>query len=162
VPWRPPELSVRPMLPGLVIIAGLVALLTWGLSSLAPDAVVAKRDPGFIDTIFANEVVVAAARVVLLATAGVLLATGVYIVISMGIRISHGEWLRRAGPFEVELAEKRLDEVEDHFDDLVKALDENAELEERLEERDELVGQLLADLERLLGEVKRLGRGGRS
>jgi hypothetical protein len=36
---------------------------------------------------------------------------GIFIVVSIGIRMKNGEWLRRAGPFEI--SEGRLDQAKD-------------------------------------------------
>lgn len=118
-----------------------------------------KADPGFIDHIFDNVVVIAAARAVLLAAAAVLLFAGVYIVISVGVRMARGQWLRRAGPFESELAEQaeRLEEVEDFFEDWMKATDENEELAARLGERDDLIRQLLMERAELYSRLEKHG-----
>jgi hypothetical protein len=44
--------------------------------------------------------------VVVLSAALVLLFGGLYIAISILYRMRHGQWLQRAGPFEVHLAEE--------------------------------------------------------
>ncbi|MGH2762623.1 MAG: hypothetical protein ACRDL0_15400 [Thermoleophilaceae bacterium] len=149
--------EVHEATPGQVLLAtgilvALVAVAVWGFISLAPDDAPEKRDPSFIDSIFANVVVIAAARVVLLAGAVVLLFAGVYIMISTAVRMGRGQWLRRAGPFETDLAEqeKRLGEAEDFFEDWLEATEQNEELVNRLAQRDEQVEQLLRDREALL------------
>lgn len=104
-----------------------------------------KLNPGFVDVIFANRLVVAAARVVLLGTALVALAAGVYLFGSVAYRLFRGEWLRRAGPFEPEVLEQKLEQPEDYFDEWMAAMDREQDLQDRLEERD-------ADIEKLLAE----------
>lgn len=82
----------------LLVIAVAIVLLVKGLY---PAELPANRSPDFVDTIFDNRGVLWTARL-LLVSAGVVLAFGgVFIVLSIGIRIRNGEWLRRAGPFEI-------------------------------------------------------------
>lgn len=146
------EAPLGQILLAIGILVALVGVAVWGIISLAPDDAPDKRDPSFIDSIFANVVVIAAARVVLLAGAVVLLFAGVYIVISTAVRMGRGQWLRRAGPFETDLAEqeRRLGEAEDFFDDWLNAMEQNEDLVNRLAQRDEQVEQLLRDREVLL------------
>jgi hypothetical protein len=160
-PGEPGVSTGASVLLGLLILAGLAALAVWGLLSLAPDEAPAKRDPNVIDSIFSNVVVIAAARVLLLATAGVLLVAGVYIVVSTIVRMARGQWLRRAGPFESDLAhqEQRLEETEDFLEEWLAASEQNEELLERLEERDLLITQLAAERDQLM---EALDQGGRS
>jgi hypothetical protein len=143
------EVSLGQVAAVLAIVAALIAAAVWGIARLAPDDAPAREDPSFIDSIFANVVVIAAARVVLLASAVVLLATGIYILVSIAVRMGRGQWLRRAGPFEMDL-EQRLNEAESFFDDWLEAMNRNDELVDRLAERDEQVEQLLADRAALL------------
>src|SRR3954453_3666675 len=75
-----------------------VALLARGLYPVDLPSV---KNPDFIDVAFDNRAVLWAARLLLVSAAAVLAFGGLFIVISIGIRIKNGEWLRRAGPFEV-------------------------------------------------------------
>jgi hypothetical protein len=120
---------------GLFLILSCVgvALLAKGLYPVDLPAV---RNPDFVDIVFHN-------RAVLWTTRLVLVFGGVFIVVSIGIRMKNGELLKRAGPFEV--SENTLGEVEGRID-LWRAAaavsqEEVAELTERLEESDELIKQ---------------------
>lgn len=66
-----------------------VALLAKGLYPVDLPAV---RNPDFVDIVFHN-------RAVLWTTRLVLVFGGVFIVVSIGIRLKNGELLKRAGPF---------------------------------------------------------------
>jgi len=110
-----------------------VALLAKGLYPVDLPAV---RNPDFVDIVFRN-------RAVLWTTRLVLVFGGVFIVVSIGIRLKHGELLKRAGPFEI--SENTLGEVEGRIDlwraAAVVSQEEVAELTERLEESDKLIKQ---------------------
>lgn len=120
-----------------ICIAG-VALLAKGLY---PVNLPPMKDPDFIDTVFDNRAVVWAARLLLVS---ILAFGGSFIVVSIVIRMKNGEWLRRAGPFEV--SEVTLSEVEEQRERWrIAALlehEEVIELTERLKESDELIAQL--------------------
>jgi hypothetical protein len=154
--------SVIQAVLALLLLIALLALpiagAVWIISALAPDAVPQKREPGFIDNIFASPIVIAAARVVLLAAADVLLFAGLYIVASVLVRMVRREWLMRAGPFESELAEaaRSLDEADSNLDNWLEALEENEELGRRLEEANEAIVSLLDERDHLADELTRL------
>lgn len=118
-----------------------VVLLAIGLF---PADLPANGSPSFIDTIFDNRGVVWAARLLLVSAAAVLAFGGVFIVVSTGIRMKNGEWLRRAGPFEV--SETAVSEIEGQIEFWRQAAlagqEEVEELTERLNESDELIKQL--------------------
>jgi hypothetical protein len=122
-------------------VVGVFALLIKGLY---PADLPSAANPDFIDNIFDNRVVVWAARLLLVSAAAVLAFGGVFIVISTGIRMKNGEWLRRAGPFEI--SDIAVTEIEGQMDFWRQAAlvgqEEVAELTERLEESDELIEQL--------------------
>jgi len=143
------EVTVGQVVLVLAILAALVVGAVWGIAQLAPDDAPLPRDPSFIDSIFANVVVIAAARLILLGGAVVLIFAGIYILLSIAVRMGRGQWLRRAGPFETDL-EQRLSEAESFFDDWVEETNRNDELINRLAERDEQVEQLLNDRAALL------------
>ena len=119
---------------------GLVLLA----KGLYPVDLPAAKDPDFIDTIFDNRAVLWTARLLLVSAAVVLAFGGVFIVISIGIRMKKGEWLRRAGPFEI--SETTLSEIEGQRDRWrIAALLEHekvVELTVRLEESEEVIEQL--------------------
>jgi hypothetical protein len=155
-----PEDKTSPLatLFGLLIMAGGIALLVWIVAELAPGDIHEKKDPGFLDNVFANGVVIAAARIVLISAAAVLLFGGLYIVISVLVRMRRGHWLRRAGPFESEIAEdvaKGLDQADDVIQWWSDALEENEELERKLVERDEAIESLLEERQYLIEELEK-------
>ena len=127
---------------GLVIACAIaILLLTKGLypADLPP-----SRNPDFVDNIFDNRGVLWAARLLLVSAAAVLAFGGVFIVVSIGIRMRNREWLRRAGPFEI--SEGRLSYVKDEADFWRRAALANEEealgLRERLKQSEELIGNL--------------------
>lgn len=143
--------------PGLLILLGLLLAAGYGISQLAPDEVREKADPGFLDNIFANDVVIAAARLVALFAAMVALAGGVYIVGSMVVRMGRGEWLRKAGFFESQVIEAKIEEASNFFEDWLEALQTNEDLEERLEQRDAAIHDLLTEREALIEALHERG-----
>lgn len=127
----------------LIVVAGLAGLVLL-IKGLYPAALPSTTNPDFIDNIFDNRAVIWAARLLLVSAAAVLAFGGVFIVISIGIRMKNGEWLRRAGPFEI--SETAVIEIEGQVNFWRQAAlarqEEVAELTERLEESDELIEQL--------------------
>lgn len=123
----------------LVCVAG-VALLAKGLYpvQLPPTA-----NPDFIDNVFDNRAVIWAARLLLVSAAAVLAFGGLFIAVSTGIRMKNGEWLRKAGPFEI--SEPVMSEIEEqlaHWRTTASLKQEEvAELTECLQEADETIEQ---------------------
>ncbi|MGN6557160.1 MAG: hypothetical protein ACTHLH_04010 [Solirubrobacterales bacterium] len=124
------------LLPLSICIAGIVLLA----KGLYPVNLPPMKDPDFIDTVFDNRAVLWAARLLLVS---VLAFGGSFIVVSIVIRMKNGEWLRRAGPFEVS---ETVNEIEGRIDFWRATArvrqEEVVELTERLEESDELIQQL--------------------
>jgi hypothetical protein len=120
-----------------ICIVGVVLLA----KGLYPVDLPAMKDPNFIDTAFDNRGVLWTARLLLVSAAAVLAFGGFFIVISIGIRMKNGEWLKRAGPFEV--SEITMREIEGQLDRWHTAAlagqEEVADLTERLEKADELI-----------------------
>jgi hypothetical protein len=123
-----------------VALSGLVGL-GFLVKALYPVDLPVQASPDFIETIFANRVVVWAARLLLVAAAAVLALGGVFVALSIGIRMRSGHWLRRAGPFEI--SERVVDEVEGQLefwrDAALESKAEISRLEERLRQSDGLV-----------------------
>src|SRR5688572_22457366 len=94
----------------------VLVLVTAGLllRALLPVELPAPTDPNFVDAIFDNRAVIGAARLLLIAAAGVLAVGGVFIVVSTVVRMRTGDWLKRAGPFEV--SETAVSELEGQID----------------------------------------------
>lgn len=132
---------------GLILAIPLLLFLLG--KGLFPTDLPTKANPGFIDTIFDNRGVVWAARLLLVSAAFVLATGGVFIVVSTVIRMKNGDWLRRAGPFEV--SENAVEELEAQFefwrDTALAGQTEIAELQEQLEESDELIEKLYLALD---------------
>jgi hypothetical protein len=84
---------------GFLLVAGILILLL--AKGLYPADLPESRNPGFLDNVFDNRGVLWAARLLLVSAAAVLAFGGIFIVLSIGIRMKNGEWLRRAGPFEI-------------------------------------------------------------
>jgi hypothetical protein len=124
----------------LLLLAGItgVTLLAKGLY---PVNLPSMKDPDFIDTVFDNRGILWTARLLLVSAAVVLAFGGLFIVISTAIRMKNGEWLRRAGPFEI--SEITMKEIEGQLDRWHTAAlageEEVADLTERLEKADELI-----------------------
>lgn len=124
----------------LLLLAGIVGI-TLLAKSLYPVDLPSMKDPDFIDAAFDNRTVLWTARLLLVSSAVVLAFGGFFIVISIGIRMKNGEWLRRAGPFEI--SDTTVDEIERRIDLWRSAArvrqEEVVELTEQLEESDELI-----------------------
>lgn len=127
---------------GLAVVAAIgIALLVKGLY---PADLPETRNPDFVDNVFANRAVLWAARVLLVSAAGVLGLGGLFIAVSIGIRMRNGEWLRRAGPFEI--SERKLAQADAEIDSWrLEALANEQEviaLRQLLESTDELTANL--------------------
>lgn len=139
---RPNERISRVVAVLLLLAAPVgIALLAIGLFPAdLPD----NGNPSFIDTIFDNKGVIWAARLLLVSAAAVLAFGGVFIVVSTGIRMKNGEWLRRAGPFEV--SETVASDIDTQIESWRQvALVERAEVQEllrRLSDADDMLRQL--------------------
>jgi hypothetical protein len=117
---------------GIALLVGAVALMLL-VKGLYPADLPAGRNPDFVDTIFDNRGVVWAARLLLVSAAAVLAFGGIFIVLSIGIRIKNGEWLRRAGPFEI--SEGSLGQAKDETDFWRRAAETSREETTRLREQ---------------------------
>jgi hypothetical protein len=128
----------RRTLPFVAVALAGTSLLAIGMY---PADLPAKADPTFIDTIFDNRGVIWAARLLLVSAAVV---GGIFIVASTAIRMKNGEWLRRAGPFEV--SEDTAGEFEgqvERWREVAAIRQEHVEeLTEQLVASDELIQQL--------------------
>jgi len=84
---------------GLGLACALAVVLL--VKGLYPADLPQSRSPDFVDNVFDNRAVLWAARLLLVSAAVVLAFGGIFIVLSISIRMKNGEWLRRAGPFEI-------------------------------------------------------------
>jgi hypothetical protein len=129
---------------GFVLALALLVGLFFLMKGLFPADLPQPDDPDFVDAIFSNRAVIWAARVLLVAAAVVLAVGGVFIVASIVFRMKTGDWLKRAGPFEVsevEVAELK-DQIELWRRTAVDGQREMVETQELLEESDELIKRL--------------------
>ena len=115
------------------------------VKGLYPADLPASRNPDFVDIVFDNRAVLLAARLLLVAAAGVLALGGLFIVVSIGHRMKNREWLRRAGPFEI--SEGELSQAEDGSDfwqrTALASQEEVVELKEQVRESDAVIAKLL-------------------
>lgn len=88
--------------------------LVWLAIALYPDQLANPANPDFVDSIFDSQGVIWAARLLLVSAAFVLALGGVFIVVSTVIRMRNGEWLKRAGPFEI--SETVVTDLEDEIE----------------------------------------------
>lgn len=134
------RLGTRRVASCLLLVVLVVALALLG-KGLYPADLPSSRNPDFVDSIFANRGVLWAARLLLVSAAGVLAFGGVFIVLSIGIRMKNGEWLRRAGPFEI--SEGTLEQAKDEAifwrRAALRSREEGADLRERLRRCKELI-----------------------
>lgn len=127
----------RRALPFLAVSLVGAVLLAIGMF---PADLPAKTNPTFIDTIFDNRGVIWAARLLLVSAAAV---GGIFIVASTAIRMKNGEWLRRAGPFEVSEGSAAIKGQAEHWREAALAGEEEiAEMQEQLAESDEMIEQI--------------------
>ena len=136
-------LGSRVVVNCMLLAALAVALALLG-KGLYPADLPSTRNPDFVDNIFDNRGVLWAARLLLVSAAGVLAFGGIFIVLSIGIRMKNGEWLRRAGPFEI--SETRVGQTEDEIDFWHQAAlasrEETVRLRKRLRGSEELIEDL--------------------
>lgn len=105
-----------------------------------PDQVPQRRDPGWLDSIFASKSVLFATRAVLFCVAIVVSFGAVYTVVSIVKRMRSGHWLRRVGPFEVS---------EEAVSDLKQAYEAQRELAESAQEEIVQLKENLAETQEL-------------
>lgn len=117
---------------------------------------------GFVDAIFANKVVLWAARLIVLFGGVVLVIGEVYIAISIGMWMHEQRWLTQIGPFKVEEKRAIADltaEVETWQTIAADAEEDRESLEERLTESDEVIQHLLERLGEQEDELAQLREG---
>jgi hypothetical protein len=127
--------------PFMVFLAALAlsvpAAVVYAIVQAFPDDVPQKNDAGWIELIMSNQFVVFAARIVLILLVPVLVFGGVYLTVSIFVRMFRKEWLHKAGPFEAAVAkraEKDLQAVEETYAQMLDdAWTQNEDLGGRLE-----------------------------
>jgi hypothetical protein len=122
------------------ILIGVAFLVT----GLAPTDLPPDKGPNFIDTVFHNKGVILAARLLLVSAAIVLAVGGVFVVSSIVMRMRSREWLKRAGPFEIE--EAAMSDVESEADYWRATADASEEEVEELTEQLQVAQALTKEL----------------
>ena len=145
----------------LLLLLATAAVVVGAAVGLFPRSVPRKSNPGYLDVLFENGLVVFAARLAVVAAAFAVLLGAAYVAASMIVRIERGQWLRRAGPFEAELvgAELSVADVGWLIEELRRAWQANEELERRLRRRDEEFEAASEELGRLASELAHLKGG---
>lgn len=151
-PAKEPTYAGRGLFFLAIIVAG------FGLVSyrVYPSRHPLERHPNFIDLIFANNLVVFAARLVLLSTGVVLAVAAVFIVISFWMRGKAGHWMSRFGPFETQAVENLEGAVAQWQQWWQEEFERRTELEERVEQSDRLLAELNEHYQEALVEIAQL------
>lgn len=134
----------------VVVVLGLLAY------RLYPADHADATSANFIDAIFANNLVIFIARVMLFLGACVLAAGMVFIVLSIWKRAKAGHYLTRFGPFETQAIEDLRGEVETWQNYWAEENEQVGELRKRLEESDAVLQQVLGELGEATEELGRL------
>jgi hypothetical protein len=95
----------------------------------------ARPDLTVLELLFDSDAMLLTGRLLIVTAAAVMLACGFFILGSIAVRIRHGHWLKRAGPFEV--SDTRAGQAGREMKKLKRTIDEQrtrtAELETLLE-----------------------------
>lgn len=131
----------------VLVFGGFIALGVLVLYRIYPNHVPSKANPGFIDNIFHSNLVVFATRLVLLSIALVFAFVGAFVITSIVNSIRKGQWLTRAGSFEVsQHAVTELQQAATFWQSQALALNNQVEeLTQHLEESDALLASLLEE-----------------
>ena len=132
---------------GFLVLAILLGGVGWLAYRLYPANHRLPHNPNFIDSVFANNLVLFAGRLVLVATAVVLAVTAIFVVISFWKRGKAGHWLTRFGPLETQAIEDLRGQVEMWQTWWTEQNQEIQELQERLVNSDALINQLYEALQ---------------
>jgi Ca2+/Na+ antiporter len=136
---------------GFLLLAIIVGALGWLAYRLYPAHHHTPTNPNFIDSVFANHLVLFAGRLVLVAAAVVLAVTAVFVVISYWQRGKAGHWLTRFGPLETQAIEDLRGEVEMWQNSWVEQNQEVQALQEQVEQSDALIVDLYEQLQSVTG-----------
>lgn len=131
---------------GRTLEIAFFALLLAGLGIVAyrlyPEEHREAVSPTFIDNIFASNLVIFIARVMLLLGAGVLAAGMCFVVLSIWKRADAGHYLTRFGPFETEAIEDIRGQIDAWQASWTEQRREAVELSDQLEQSEELIATL--------------------
>jgi hypothetical protein len=134
---------------GFVVLLGALGALLLVLYRIYPAHLPEKENPGFLDAIFANHLVVFAARLVLFSLALVLAFAAGYTIVSIVQWVRQRRWLARAGPFEVsrEAVETLQAQVELWQSQALKMDEHVQELAAELEASERIIEGLMSNRE---------------
>jgi hypothetical protein len=90
----------RPILTAVVLTATAVSV-GWLCVVLFPGPLPTPQDPDYLDNLFDSREVVWIGRLLLAFGTVVLVIAGAFVAASTVVRMRRGDWLKRAGPFEV-------------------------------------------------------------
>jgi len=132
--------------PGIVFFTLLLAAVGIVAYRLYPEEHREATSPTYVDNIFASNLVIFIARVMLLLAAGVLAAGMYFVVLSIWKRAQAGHYLTRFGPFETQAIEDLRSEVETWQANWAEENQEVTELNQRIEDSDALIAKLQDEL----------------
>jgi hypothetical protein len=132
---------------GFIFLIALVVLGVIVLYRIYPAHIAHKRNPGWLDLIFASPLVIFAGRLLLLSIALVLAFASAFTILSVVSWSKHRQWLTKAGPFEVsrDAIETLTQQVEFWQQQAIAENEEAQELRNRLADTEELLDSLLTD-----------------
>jgi hypothetical protein len=140
----------------LIVVAGIAALALM-LFKLAPEQIPLKRDPGFIDIIFASRTVVAAVR-------ALILFASIYAALSLIALIWSNRWITSFAGVQTSKVERSVSGLDQERDRLARELEESKgtihTLEDDLAQALETINQLSMDLDTALADVDDLRNAG--
>lgn len=145
--------AARRALPAIRLFALLATVVVTGVAvaEAFPHHVRNARNPGFVDDIVANPVVIFAIRLAVLSAV-------VYVGASVVGLIGGRRWLSQLGPFKASEPLARLDSNGGQLQsELEEAIGTAIDLDQRLAESAQSLTEAQADIERLLDRVDMMG-----
>jgi hypothetical protein len=135
----------------LALIVGGIGFLAYRVYPAHHHRLPARHN--FINEVFANNLVLFAARLTLLSGAVVLAVAAVFIVISFYQRGKAGHWMARFGPFETQAVEDLAGQMNQWIEWWQEENARAEELQVRVEESEALMGEVYAALEAAQTEI---------
>ena len=127
--------------PRVVVVALVIVAVVLGIN-LYPHQIRVSSHPSVLDETFDSRTLILALRIVVLFAVG-------FIVASLIARIWGGQWLSKAGPFEITDVKDLTDELKQSEAQVANAQKEIETLDERLAKSDETIEELLRATEGL-------------
>lgn len=139
-----------------LLLAALVAPFAYLLYRVYPTHHPLSAHPNFIDEVFANNLVLFAARLTLLSAACVLAVAAVFIVVSFWKRGKAGHWMSRFGPFETQAVEDVAGQLDQWIQWWTEENTRANELQERVEQNEKVLTDLYEAFQRAQEELDEL------